>query len=37
MTATACPAVNAVPAVVRAAPGLLAYHDLLIHAARHSG
>jgi 4-hydroxy-tetrahydrodipicolinate reductase len=34
MTATACPAVNAVPAVCRAAPGLLAYTDLPIHSAR---
>jgi 2,4-diaminopentanoate dehydrogenase len=34
MTATACPAVNAVPAVCRAKPGLLAYKDLPIHAAR---
>jgi 4-hydroxy-tetrahydrodipicolinate reductase len=37
MTATASPAVNAVPAVVRAAPGLLSYRDLPIHAARASG
>lgn len=37
MIATACPAVNAVPAVCRAAPGLLAYHDLQIHAARNTG
>ncbi len=35
MTATACPAVHAVSAVCRAAPGLLAYTDLPIHAARH--
>ena len=34
MTATACPAVNAVPAVCRAAPGLLRYPDLPIHSAR---
>jgi hypothetical protein len=34
MTATACPAVNAVPAVCRAAPGILTYTDLPIHAAR---
>jgi hypothetical protein len=37
MTATACPAVNAVPAVCRAAPGLLSYTDLPIHAARFAG
>jgi hypothetical protein len=37
MTATASPAVNAVPAVCRAAPGLLTYPDLHIHAARFSG
>ena len=37
MTATACPAVNAVPAVCRAAPGLLTYTDLLVHSARFSG
>jgi 4-hydroxy-tetrahydrodipicolinate reductase len=34
MTATACPAVNAVPAVCAAAPGLLSYTDLPIHSAR---
>ncbi len=34
MTATACPAVNAVPAVCRAAPGLVTYPDLRIHAGR---
>jgi 4-hydroxy-tetrahydrodipicolinate reductase len=34
MTATACPAVNAIPAVCRAEPGLLTYLDLPIHAAR---
>lgn len=37
MIATACPAVNAVPAVCRAAPGILGYADLPIHAARFSG
>lgn len=37
MTATACPAVNAVPAVCRAAPGLLTYIDLPVHAARFAG
>jgi 4-hydroxy-tetrahydrodipicolinate reductase len=37
MTATACPAVHAVTAVVRAAPGLLAYQDLLVHSARSPG
>jgi len=36
MTATACPAVNAVPAVCRARPGILTYTDLHIHAARYS-
>jgi 2,4-diaminopentanoate dehydrogenase len=36
MTATACPAVHAVPAVCAAAPGLLSYPDLPIHAARTS-
>lgn len=34
MTATACPAVHAVPAVCAAAPGLLSYMDLPIHSAR---
>jgi hypothetical protein len=34
MTATACPAVHAVAAVCAAAPGILAYTDLPIHAAR---
>lgn len=37
MIATACPAVNAVPAVCRAAPGILGYDDLPIHAARFTG
>lgn len=37
MIATACPAVNAVPAVCRAAPGILGYADLPIHAARFTG
>ena len=37
MIGTASPAVNAVPAVCRAAPGLLRYDDLQIHAARNAG
>ncbi|MBK7952121.1 MAG: dihydrodipicolinate reductase [Deltaproteobacteria bacterium] len=37
MIATACPAVNAVPAVCRAAPGILNYSDLPIHAAGFCG
>ena len=36
MTATACPAVNAVAAVCRAVAGVLTYTDLPIHAARFS-
>ena len=36
MTATACPAVNAVPRCARRAPGLLSYTDLPIHSARDS-
>ncbi|MFN8028397.1 MAG: dihydrodipicolinate reductase [Acidimicrobiia bacterium] len=37
MIGTASPAVNAVPAVCRAAPGLLRYDDLQVHAARNVG
>jgi len=37
MSATACPAVNAVPVVCAAPPGLLVYTDLPIHAARNAG
>jgi hypothetical protein len=33
MSATACPAVNAIPSVCRAEPGLLTYADLPIHTA----
>lgn len=36
MTATACPAVHAVPAVCAAAPGVVSYTDLHVHSARTS-
>jgi hypothetical protein len=37
MTATGSPAVHAIPAVCAAAPGVLSYTDLPLHAARGVG